>query len=128
LVNSDAQSTINTLTAFSSKPIKLAVFHAPPVYTGAFGDPNDETVASFYFTLDGDSVDNVGDQTFKVRDTGEILRKVGKRNVNVMRVVTDLRDPRGVRHSFAALCSLVFIGMLAQIVEMAVLVRWAKAE
>jgi hypothetical protein len=41
--------------------------------------------------------------------------------------LTDPRDPRGVRHPFAALCSLVFMGMLAQIVEMAVLVRWTKA-
>jgi hypothetical protein len=41
--------------------------------------------------------------------------------------LTDPRDPRGVRHPFAALCSLVFVGMLAQIVEMAVLVRWTKA-
>lgn len=40
--------------------------------------------------------------------------------------LTDPRDPRGVRHPYAALCSLVFLGMLAQIVEMAVLVRWTK--
>ena len=40
--------------------------------------------------------------------------------------LTDPRDPRGVRHHFAALCSPVFLGMLAQIIEMAVLVRWAE--
>jgi len=40
--------------------------------------------------------------------------------------LTDPRDPRGVRHPYAALCSLVFLGMLAQIVEMAVLIRWTK--
>jgi hypothetical protein len=40
--------------------------------------------------------------------------------------LTDPRDPRGVRHPFAALCSLVFLGMLARIIEMAVLVRWAE--
>jgi len=39
--------------------------------------------------------------------------------------LTDPRKPRGIRHPFAALCSLVFLGMLAQIIEMAVLVRWA---
>jgi hypothetical protein len=41
--------------------------------------------------------------------------------------LSDPRNPRGVRHPFAALCSLVFLGMLARIVEMAVLVRWSKA-
>ena len=39
----------------------------------------------------------------------------------------DLRDPCGVRFPFHALCSIVFLGLLAQICEMAVLVRWAKA-
>jgi len=45
----------------------------------------------------------------------------------IFQKLTDPRDPRGVRHPFAALCSLVFLGMLARIIEMAVLVRWAKA-
>lgn len=40
--------------------------------------------------------------------------------------LTDPRDPRGVRHPYSALCSLVFLGLLARICEMAVLVRWAK--
>jgi hypothetical protein len=34
-----------------------------------------------------------------------------------------LTDPRGVRHPFDELLSLVFLGMLARIIEMAVLVR-----
>ena len=57
-----------------------------------------------------------------------------ERNVCVLTVLpqifhnlTDPRKPRGVRHPFAALCSLVFLGMLARIIEMAVLVRWAEA-
>jgi hypothetical protein len=37
--------------------------------------------------------------------------------------LTDPRDPHGVRHPYAALCSLVFLGMLAQIIEMTVLIR-----
>jgi hypothetical protein len=42
-------------------------------------------------------------------------------------IFQNLTGPRGVRHFFAALCPLVLIGMLAPIVEIAVLVRWAKA-
>lgn len=45
---------------------------------------------------------------------------------SIFHKLTDPRDPRGVRHPYAALCSLVFLGMLAQIVEMAVLIRWTK--
>ena len=41
--------------------------------------------------------------------------------------LTDPRDPRGVRFPFRALCGLVFLGLLARICEMAVLVRWAEA-
>lgn len=41
--------------------------------------------------------------------------------------LTDPRDRRGVRFPFSALCSLVFLGLLARINEMAVLVRWADA-
>jgi hypothetical protein len=40
--------------------------------------------------------------------------------------VTDPRKARGVRHPFPALLSLVFLGLLARVTEMAVLVRWAK--
>jgi hypothetical protein len=45
----------------------------------------------------------------------------------VFQQLTDPRDPRGVRFPYHALCSLVFLGLLARICEMAVLVRWAKA-
>jgi hypothetical protein len=45
----------------------------------------------------------------------------------ILHQLTDPRDPRSVRHPFVALCSLVFLGLLARIVEMAVLVRWAHA-
>jgi hypothetical protein len=39
--------------------------------------------------------------------------------------VTDPRKARGVRHPFSAILSLVFLGLLARITEMAVVVRWA---
>jgi hypothetical protein len=39
--------------------------------------------------------------------------------------VTDPRKPRGVRHPFPAILSLVFLGLLARITEMAVVTRWA---
>lgn len=39
--------------------------------------------------------------------------------------VPDPRDPRGVRHPLSAILTLVFLGMLARIREMAVLQRWA---
>jgi len=41
--------------------------------------------------------------------------------------LTDPRDPRGVRFPYHALCALVFLGLLARINEMAVLIRWANA-
>jgi hypothetical protein len=41
--------------------------------------------------------------------------------------VRDFRDPRGRRHPLPALLSLVFLGLLARIREMAVLQRWAEA-
>lgn len=41
--------------------------------------------------------------------------------------VTDFRDPRGKRHPLAGMLSLVFLGLLARIREMAVLQRWAEA-
>jgi len=40
--------------------------------------------------------------------------------------VEDFRDPRGRRHPLPALLSLVFLGLLARIREMAVLQRWAE--
>jgi hypothetical protein len=41
--------------------------------------------------------------------------------------VTDPRKARGVRHPFRGILSLVFLGLLARITEMAVMVRWATA-
>jgi hypothetical protein len=41
--------------------------------------------------------------------------------------VTDPRKARGVRHPYAGIVALVFLGLLARITEMAVLVRWASA-
>lgn len=41
--------------------------------------------------------------------------------------VTDPRKARGVRHPFSAMVALVFLGLLARITEMAVVVRWAAA-
>ena len=40
--------------------------------------------------------------------------------------VRDFRDPRGRRFPLASLLSLVFLGLLARIREMAVLQRWAE--
>lgn len=40
--------------------------------------------------------------------------------------VPDPRDPRGVRHSIRSLLTLVFLGLLGRIREMAVLQRWAE--
>lgn len=40
--------------------------------------------------------------------------------------LSDPRDPRGVRHKFSSILGLTFLGMLARIREMAVLVRWAN--
>jgi hypothetical protein len=41
--------------------------------------------------------------------------------------ISDPRDARGVRHPFSGIVSLVFLGLLGRITEMAVVVRWAKA-
>jgi hypothetical protein len=41
--------------------------------------------------------------------------------------ITDPRKKRGIRHPFRGVVSLVFLGLLGRITEMAVLVRWAKA-
>ena len=43
--------------------------------------------------------------------------------VEVFAQVTDPRKARGVRHPFSGIISLVFLGLLARISEMAVLVR-----
>lgn len=45
----------------------------------------------------------------------------------VFTCVRDFRDPRGRRYPLPALLSLVFLGLLARIREMAVLQRWAEA-
>jgi hypothetical protein len=41
--------------------------------------------------------------------------------------IPDPRRARGVRHPFAGILSLVFLGLLSRITEMAVVVRWAAA-
>lgn len=41
--------------------------------------------------------------------------------------VSDPRKARGVRHPFSGIVSLVFLGLLGRITEMAVVVRWAHA-
>jgi hypothetical protein len=46
---------------------------------------------------------------------------------DVFAQIPDPRDPRGVRHPSRAILTLVFLGLLARIREMAVLVRWAEA-
>lgn len=40
--------------------------------------------------------------------------------------ISDPRDARGVRHPFSGIVSLVFLGLLSRITEMAVVERWAK--
>jgi len=46
--------------------------------------------------------------------------------VEVFAQVRDFRAPRGKRHPLPAVLSLVFLGLLARIREMAVLQRWAE--
>jgi len=41
--------------------------------------------------------------------------------------VSDPRKARGIRHPFSGIVSLVFLGLLGRITEMAVVVHWAKA-
>ncbi len=41
--------------------------------------------------------------------------------------LSDPRKVRGVRHPFSGIVALVFLGLLARITEMAVVVRWASA-
>jgi len=50
-----------------------------------------------------------------------------ERLVEVFSQVADPRKARGVRHPFPAILSLVFLGLLARITEMAVVTRWAAA-
>jgi hypothetical protein len=45
----------------------------------------------------------------------------------VFKQLTDPRMRRGIRHRFDSICALTFLGLLARITEMAVLVRWADA-
>ncbi len=47
--------------------------------------------------------------------------------VAVFSQVSDPRRARGVRHPFSGIVSLVFLGLLGRITEMAVVVRWANA-
>lgn len=47
--------------------------------------------------------------------------------VRVFAQVRDPRKPRGVRHPLQSMLTLVFLGLLARIREMAVLQRWAEA-
>ena len=54
---------------------------------------------------------------------GSVLAELGA----VFSHVTDPRKARGVRHPFHGIAALVFLGLLARITEMAVLVRWAAA-
>jgi hypothetical protein len=49
------------------------------------------------------------------------------RMADVFSHITDPRKARGVRHPYQGMVALVFLGLLARITEMAVLVRWAKA-
>jgi hypothetical protein len=50
-----------------------------------------------------------------------------ERLVRVFAQVTDPRKASGVRHPFSGIVSLVFLGLLARITEMAAVVRWATA-
>lgn len=45
--------------------------------------------------------------------------------VGIFSQLSDPRKARGVRHPYQAIVSLVFLGLVARITEMAVLVRWA---
>jgi len=54
---------------------------------------------------------------------GSVLAELGA----VFSLVTDPRKARGVRHPIQGIVALVFLGLLARITEMAVLVRWAAA-
>jgi hypothetical protein len=55
--------------------------------------------------------------------TSSVLASLGA----IFSQISDPRKKRGVRHPFAGVVSLVFLGLLSRISEMAVLVRWADA-
>jgi hypothetical protein len=46
--------------------------------------------------------------------------------LGVFRQLTDPRDPRGVRHPFAGLLAIVFLGLLSRQCDFASIARWAK--
>jgi hypothetical protein len=56
-----------------------------------------------------------------------LVKSTLARLAGVFAHVSDPRKPRGVRHPFQGMVALVFLGLLARITEMAVLVRWAAA-
>ena len=62
-------------------------------------------------------------------DFKEVIMKVSAFQTlsSIFQKLTDPRKKNGIRHPYHALCALVFIGLMARITEMAVLVRWAKA-
>lgn len=45
----------------------------------------------------------------------------------VLSKITDPRKPRGVRHPFSGIVSLVLLGLMARLTEMAAIERWAAA-
>jgi hypothetical protein len=46
--------------------------------------------------------------------------------LSVFQQLTDPRDPRGVRHPFAGLLAIVFLGLLSRQPDFASIARWAK--
>ena len=58
---------------------------------------------------------------------GVVVASSLERLAEVFSQVADPRKARGVRHPFSAILSLVFLGLLARITEMAVVTRWAAA-
>ena len=56
--------------------LELPVYHGEPIATGTFAEPDDVVVPVGYKSSDGHIFDQIDDHTFKVRDTGEIFRKV----------------------------------------------------
>src|SRR5215213_3141106 len=46
--------------------------------------------------------------------------------LNAFQQLTDPRDPRGVRHPFAGLLAVVFLGLLSRQPDFASIARWAK--
>jgi hypothetical protein len=54
----------------------LGVYHGDDVVVGTFSDQNAVSEVIGYKTFDGQIADQIDDHTFKIRNTGEILRKV----------------------------------------------------